>query len=172
MRAHRHFNGDKVALEPRCDVLGLGLRHQPRRGGRKRVLLGLELTGRHLWQRWSVLNLEIPKASTEPMMTGAIRLPVSWHHLEIAAGWTPCMWCGLLIRCADRGGTIISHCCTHTHTHTHTHTLYSMHANTHTHAQVTYCGRCTPHKVLAPELAGSWLSGLAGRFKCRCFLSP
>lgn len=70
MCAHRHFNGDKVALEPRCDVLGLGLRHQLRRGGRKRVFLGLELTGgqadRHLWRQRSVPNLEFPKASTEP----------------------------------------------------------------------------------------------------------
>lgn len=147
--AHRHFNGDKVALEPRCDVLGLGLRHQLRRGGRKRVLLGLELTSRQTGisgsRERSVLNLEFPKASTEPMMTGAIRLPVSWHRLETAR-WTPCMWCGTLIRCADRGGIIISRCCTHTRMHSHTHT------HSHIHTALTRI----PHMVLAPELAGSW----------------
>lgn len=159
MCAHRHLNGDKVALEPRCDVLGLGLRHQLRRGGRKRVFLGLELTGgqpdRHLWRQRSVLNLEFPKASTEPMMTGAIRLPLSWHRLETTR-WTPCMWCGMVIRCADRGGIIISRCFTHTHTRVHTLAhAHTTHTRTHTHTEAhTLIG--IPHMVLAPELASSW----------------
>lgn len=133
MCAHRHFNGDRVALEPRCDVLGLGLRHQPRGGGRKRVFLGLELTGgqtdRHLWRQRSVLNLEFPKASTEAMMTGAIRLPVELAPPRNSFDGTRCMWCGMLIRCADRGGIIISRCRIHTHTRVHTRT----HSHTHTH---------------------------------------
>lgn len=159
--AHRHFNGDKVALEPRCDVLGLGLRHQLRRGGRKRVFLALELTGRQTGisgsRERSVLNLEFPKASTEPMMTGAIRLPVSWHRLETAR-WTPCIWCGTLIRCADRGGIIISRCCTHTRAHalTHTYTL------SHTYSTYTH----TTHGS-SPGACWFLVSGLAGRFKCR-----
>lgn len=155
MRAHRHFNGDKVALEPRCDVLGAGqgcVTSPDAPGGRGSSWI-LELTGRHFWQRWSVLNLEFPKASTEPTMTGAIRLPVSWHHLEIA-GWTPVyMWCGLLIRCADRGGIIISRCL---HTHTHPHTYPHIHPHIQAHTQAHTRTHTHTHKHIQRATYHTW----------------